>query len=773
MKLARPIGRGGKNAVRGSSRTSPWPWLVRLGGLTTTALALLLGGPLTVGGASEHTLTVEIRDWQDGRDYLIVQGSNLRWQHWDYNVPGVEAGHNDPTFITTTIQGKLALSNRAWYPQWPEGTGAGAYSSTLTALWPGWVVGPTMSCRLEVIAARNTVQLIQTPAEENDYTTVVELDDNSDGSADWYDVRLIYDVSPKTPVIVTPPTSLTVGPGCPAEFAVEALAVPAPRYQWFRNGTNAIRGATNSSLEWVNVQASQEAVYTVVISNVYGAVTSPPAVLAVKATPPVIQSQPASETIPVGGTAEFTVTVERTCPEVNYQWWYQGQPLAGATQATLRLAHVGPSQAGGYGVVATDAFGSVTSLVAKLQLGTGPGLLANGDFEGGDKGFTTGYKAVNSLGAEGSYGVVATPRELTPHSAAIGDHTTGRGKMLALNGSLEPGTVVWSETVTVAPYSTYLLFGWATTWGNARGGDDPSPPVLRILINGQPAGADVPVLPATGQWQCFSVTWDSDLALSTLIEIHDLNTTSVGNDFALDDLQLTPLGPSLPAITRGPQSRTAEAGTTIHFGVQAQPAATLKYEWFFNRTKPITGWLSGSNMYLTHLSSTQSGLYTVVVHNATGAVTSAPAALNVIAPVPRQWVPALNLLGQAGDSVALDYRQDLGTAAAWAPLGTVGLTNASQVYVDLSAAGSKQRFYRAREGGTPTVIPSLEPHLVPALILTGNLNDQLRVDYINQYGPTNAWVPLDTVTLSQSPQLYFDLSSIGQPARLWRVVPVK
>jgi hypothetical protein len=48
----------------------------------------------------------------------------------------------------------------------------------------------------------------------------------------------------------------------------------------------------------------------------------------------------------------------------------------------------------------------------------------------------------------------------------------------------------------------------------------------------------------------------------------------------------------------------------------------------------------------------------------------------------------------------------------------------------------------------------------------------LRVDCINQFGPVDAWMTLDTVTLTNSPQLYFDTAAIGQPARLWRVMAV-
>jgi hypothetical protein len=70
------------------------------------------------------------------------------------------------------------------------------------------------------------------------------------------------------------------------------------------------------------------------------------------------------------------------------------------------------------------------------------------------------------------------------------------------------------------------------------------------------------------------------------------------------------------------------------------------------------------------------------------------------------------------------------------------------------------------------VIPSLDLHLVPAITLTGNIGDSIRVDAINRLGPTDAWVTLDKVTLTNTTQLYFDTSCIGQASRLWRIVPV-
>jgi hypothetical protein len=82
-----------------------------------------------------------------------------------------------------------------------------------------------------------------------------------------------------------------------------------------------------------------------------------------------------------------------------------------------------------------------------------------------------------------------------------------------------------------------------------------------------------------------------------------------------------------------------------------------------------------------------------------------------------------------------------------------------------------QWFYRAWQANAQNPPSTLELHIVPALTLTGTVGSSLRVDYINQFGPTDAWVNLATVTLTNISQLYFDTSSIGQPPRLWRILP--
>jgi hypothetical protein len=193
------------------------------------------------------------------------------------------------------------------------------------------------------------------------------------------------------------------------------------------------------------------------------------------------------------------------------------------------------------------------------------------------------------------------------------------------------------------------------------------------------------------------------------------------------------------------------------------------YQWYFNRTNLLS--CASSDLVLTNILFSQSGTYTVVAINDAGAVTSAPVMLNVIVPVARRLVPGVTLMGQAGNPTGLDYQDNLGPTANWETMATITLSNAPEFYFDVSEPLPSQRFYRAWQTGTPGVMPSLDLHLVPAITLTGNIGHSVRLDYINQVGPTDAWVTLATVTLSNTSQLYFDVSAPGQPPRLYRIVP--
>jgi hypothetical protein len=221
-----------------------------------------------------------------------------------------------------------------------------------------------------------------------------------------------------------------------------------------------------------------------------------------------------------------------------------------------------------------------------------------------------------------------------------------------------------------------------------------------------------------------------------------------------------------------PQTQTAEAISTVGFSVRASSPLPLFYLWYFNDTNLIS-YSTNCELALTSVQLAQAGRYTVVASNALGVVTSAPAMLQVIVALERRPVPGINVTGQIGTLVNIDSANSLSPAPGWTPVGSVNLTSPSQYYFDLTQPLPSQRFYRTWQTGTPSVLPSLSLlGMVPAITLTGNIGDSVRLDSINRFGPTDAWVALDTVTLTNTLQLYFDTTAPGQPQRLYRLVQV-
>ena len=87
-----------------------------------------------------------------------------------------------------------------------------------------------------------------------------------------------------------------------------------------------------------------------------------------------ILTQPANQTAIQGSNATFNVTADGIAP-LSYQWWFNGTTqLAGATNTSLTLTSVQPTNAGNYSVVVTNNYGSVTSSIATLTVLVPPAI---------------------------------------------------------------------------------------------------------------------------------------------------------------------------------------------------------------------------------------------------------------------------------------------------------------------------------------------------------------------------------------------------------------
>jgi hypothetical protein len=86
---------------------------------------------------------------------------------------------------------------------------------------------------------------------------------------------------------------------------------------------------------------------------------------------PTITMQPTNQTVIMTGTATFGLTATGTV-SLSYQWKFNTTNIANATNTTLTIPNVQPTNAGNYSVLVTNAYGSVLSSNAMLTVGIPP-----------------------------------------------------------------------------------------------------------------------------------------------------------------------------------------------------------------------------------------------------------------------------------------------------------------------------------------------------------------------------------------------------------------
>ena len=181
---------------------------------------------------------------------------------------------------------------------------------------------------------------------------------------------------------------------------------------------------------------------------------------------------------------------------------------------------------------------SATSVIACAGIANAANLVVNGDFSAGNSGFATNYEYKDdNLLEPGTYSVGTDLGDFDRFlGASFGDHTTGTGNMMIVNGDSSISSTVWSQTIDVAPNTEYNFATWIASWYS----DNPAE--LQFSINSISIG-DLFTSSITGEWEEFSATWNSGSNTSATISIVNQNTSLDRNDtglgrkqFALDDI---------------------------------------------------------------------------------------------------------------------------------------------------------------------------------------------------------------------------------------------
>lgn len=382
---------------------------------------------------------------------------------------------------------------------------------------------------------------------------------------------------------------------------------------------------------------------------------------------PTFLSTPSDLNTPPGNLATFQATAQGS-GTLRYQWFYYGQPIAGATNDSL-LVVAGAATQGPYSVTVFDDEGAI-SADAMLWLGVPPEILVPPE----GRTIAAGSSVTFSVLASG-LGPLAYQWQFngadiigaTGSTYSIVSATTNKGGAYRVRVTNAFGPATSPEAVlTVVLPPTFL-----------------SPPAALTRAVGETARFTVVTgggLPQGFQWLFNGVALpDQTNAALVLpaVRTNDAGTYAV----RVSNVALTITSPPavLTVVPPAPRFVVAPADQVVGFGADARwdvvatGAATLGYQWYFNEA-PLPG-ATGPSLLVTNADPRVAGFYKVTVSNSYDSVTSTPAQLTVrqmpnlvlwgTNDLVRAIPPDLtNAVSVSGSEHVLALRDD-GTVTAW------------------------------------------------------------------------------------------------------------
>jgi len=515
------------------------------------------------------------------------------------------------------------------------------------------------------------------------------------------------------------PQSLTVVQGQNASFSVNAIGSAPLTYQWRFGGVN-ITGATNSSVTLANVQAAQAGLYSVVISNPFGATTSANATLTVL-LPPTIIVQPVSQTLTNGATLNLSVTATGS-PTLTYQWSLNGTPIPGATSAALTLFNVQESLEGNYICVVSNPYGAATSSIAVVTIQSPPNIFDLGQPQ--PQTVIQGSNATFSVSATGDLpftyqwrfngtnlpGATANPLVLT----GVQTNQAGNYSVVVSNAF---GFATSSNALLTVRVPPFIIAQPTPTNQTIVAGSNAS---ITVVAGGDPT--------LTYQWRFNGANLTGATAATlTLVAVQTnqlgLYSVVVSNPYgSVTSSNATLDVKTAPFVASHPQSLTVLEGSPAAFAVTAGGDGPFAYQWRFGGTN-LAG-ATNSSFGLASAFTNHAGLYSVVISSAYGSATSSNATLTVNVPptiITQPQTLAATLGSNAtftvtatGDPTLLYQWRFGGVNLAGATAATLTLTNLQPAQVGLYSVVVSNPF-----GSATSSNATLTVHLPPAIANNG------------------------------------------------------
>ena len=368
--------------------------------------------------------------------------------------------------------------------------------------------------------------------------------------------------------------------------------------------------------------------FTVVVSNAAGPVTSAEASLTVtaEAVKPSITGQPYAKPVTAGQTATFTVEATGTSP-LRYQWKKNGTDIADATTSTYTTPATSLADSGAeYSVVVSNDVGTATSSVASLTVTSVPIIST----QPAAKTVTAGETATFSVAAAGTAPLSyqwkkggtdisgATTSSYTTPATSLAD--SGTAYSVVVSNELGTATsdaviltVTMAPVITTQPVANTVNPGATATFSVTATGTAP------FSYQWKKNGTDIPN--ATGN------SYTTPAASSA--NNNESFTVVVTNSHGSATSNAAILSVNVPAaITTQPTAQTAYTSLTATFSVTATGTAPLIYQWKKNGTD-ISGATASTYTTPATVIGDNNAVFTVVVSNSAGNATSNSATLTV------------------------------------------------------------------------------------------------------------------------------------------------
>jgi len=292
-------------------------------------------------------------------------------------------------------------------------------------------------------------------------------------------------------------------------------------------------------------------------------------------------------------------------------------------------------------------------------------LVVNSDFSQGNTGFTSGYIS-GGIGF-GHYNITNNPLLLNNQWIIPQDHSPSADNLMMMIDGNNTANLpnIWRQSVLVQPNTDYIFQFWGAMAYFSN------PPKIQVKNNGiiigtfDLLGGNAMV----GIWQKFTLLINSGAATQFSIELIDLNTASIGNDFALDDISLravcqytdnvtvTIADFSAPTLNLGPNI-TACTNAVHTFDAGAGFASYLWQDGSINRT----------------LTSFVTGTYWVSVRDSCGGIQQDTVQV-ILSPSPTIDLGADQTIC-AGNSIPLSYTSNgVLTSYNWSPSNGLSCSN--------------------------------------------------------------------------------------------------